>query len=428
MEEILNRLLERGITQFHVVKECEDILRENAFVCLDIAKSWRLECGGRYYVKPYPSMLIAFTVSDSAAAGGRLSIGLAHTDFPMLKLKTKPDMNREGYVTLNVEPYGGLLKSTWFDRPLGMAGKVVIETDNPFRPQVELYSSDRAMCIIPSLAPHLKKDSDEAHMDVQKELIPVAAIEGVDVTDGDIISLVAADMGIERSSILDYDIYLYNLDKPERIGKGGLLSSPRIDNVTSVAALLYSICGAYESEEAGINVISLFDNEEIGSRSKQGADSVLLSDIIERIMTGAGLNGDRRYEMLGNAFMMSLDVAHAAHPNYPEKGDPTNKVVMGHGVALKSSAGQRYVSDSEAAAVIMALSGRYGISVQRQVNRSGMPGGQTLGPIASSYLPVKAVDMGIPVLAMHSARELCCIDDYRQLVEVCRRVFGTSCC
>lgn len=424
MTDTLLRLLDRGVTQFHVVHECEEILVENGCKKLDMGSVWSLAAGGRYYVTPYPSMLVTFSVPESVRIE-RMNIGLAHTDFPMLKLKSRPDMSREGYMTLNVEPYGGLLKDTWFDRSLGIAGKVMLETGDAFAPKMVLYKSGRALCVVPSLAPHLRKNDAGTPMDVQKELIPVCGMNGSPKEKEDIISLVAQELGVPEDDILDYDLYLYNTDKPDFAGvRGDMISSPRIDNVSSVAALISAMSSTETgSGAANINIIALFDNEEIGSRSKQGADSVLLSDIVKRVLESAAPEEDR-YRLMQNAFMLSLDVAHACHPNYPEKSDPTNKIIMGEGVALKTSAGQRYVSDSEAAAVIVSLARRHGIRVQRQVNRSGMPGGQTLGPIASSYLPVRAVDMGMPILAMHSARELACVRDYEELLRLCLVLFG----
>lgn len=421
MIDTLCRLLDAGVTQFHVVKECEDILTANDYRKLDMGECWELTAGGRYYVKPYPSMLVAFVTGD-VPEYGRLNIGLAHTDFPMLKIKTNPDMNRCGYQTINVEPYGGLIRETWFDRPLGIAGKVMVQTGDPFKPETYLYDSERAMCIIPSLAPHLKKDSTGDKMNVQKELIPIYGLNGHEVKNGDILKYVAGDLGLLEDDMLDYDLYLYNMDGMEIVGaEKDMIASPRLDNVTSVAALVDTMCKAEKGNN--INVISLFDNEEIGSRSKQGADSVLLSNIVDRIFDGLNMEERDKRRIKRDAFMLSLDVAHATHPNYSEKSDPTNQIVMGHGVALKSSASQRYVSDSEASAVIMALARKHDLKVQRQVNRSGMAGGQTLGPIASSYIPVRAVDMGIPILAMHSAVELGSAEDYIQLENVCAAVF-----
>ena len=278
------------------------------------------------------------------------------------------------------------------------------------------------MCIVPSLAPHLRKETTGDKMNVQKELIPVYGLNGQNVKEKDILQYVAEDLGLLKDDILDYDLYLYNMDHMEIVGaEKDMIASPRLDNITSVSALVDTMC---KTEKGNcINVISLFDNEEIGSRSKQGADSVMLSGIVDRIMSGLDMEENDRMRIMRDAFMLSLDVAHATHPNYPEKSDPTNQIVMGCGVALKSSASQRYVSDSEASAVVMALARKNDIKVQRQVNRSGMAGGQTLGPIASSYLPVRAVDMGIPILAMHSAMELGSAEDYSQLKALCSAVF-----
>ena len=274
MIDTLCRLLDAGVTQFHVVRECEAVLQDHGYRELDIGECWDLTVGGRYYVKPYPSMLVAFAAGEMPEYG-RLNIGLAHTDFPMLKIKTQPDMNRSGYQTLNVEPYGGLIKETWFDRPLGIAGKVMAQTTDPFRPKTYLYDSERAMCIVPSLAPHLRKDAPGEKMNVQKELIPVYGLDGQKVKDKDILQYVADDLGLLKDDILDYDLYLYNMDGMEIVGADkDMIASPRLDNITSVSALVDTMCR--ETNGNNTNVIALFDNEEIGSRSKQGADSVLL--------------------------------------------------------------------------------------------------------------------------------------------------------
>lgn len=420
MKEVLYRLLDEGKTQFHVVAESERILLEYGGIQLDMAEKWNIEGGRVYYVKPYPSMLVAFSACTKEHIA-RLNIGLSHTDFPMLKIKTSPDMTREGYRMLNVESYGGLIQETWFDRPLSVAGKVVVSSDDPFAPEVHLCDFKKAMCVIPSLAPHLRDKSGSEKMNVQKELIPLMGLSGESESEDRLLSNVAKLLDVDEDNILDYDLYLYNMNERCVIGdKDELILSPRLDNITSVAALVSAM---KNTSDENINIIALFDNEEIGSRSKQGADSVLLSQIVERILGDMNIaEGDRR-RLLSQAFMMSLDVAHGTHPNYPEKSDPTNSIVLGKGVTLKSSASQRYVSDSEAAAVILALSRKYDVPVQRQVNRSGMPGGQTLGPIASSFIPVRAVDMGVPVLAMHSAAELGCLKDYEALCEMVRCVF-----
>lgn len=421
MEE--NRLMDylgEGVTQFHVTDMCEKTLLEKGFHKLAYGKAFGRLTPGRYFTVPFNSMLIAWTVGEKIE---NLRIGAAHTDFPMLKLKSNPDMVKAGYTTLNVEPYGGLIKETWFDRPLGIAGKVVVEGDDCFKPRSLLYDSKRPVAVIPNLAPHLKRGDKEGSIDVAKEMVPVTGVAGEEMGEAAILNMIADEMDIAVDSVLDYDLYLYNTDDAEMVGvSGSMISSPRIDNVSSVAALIDTMVAVDAKNSSNINVIALFDNEEIGSRSKQGADSVLFRECIDRIIEAAGV-GSNKAALTQSAFMVSLDVAHGTHPNYSDKSDPTNKVVLGAGPVLKSSASQRYVSDSEASAVITAISRKYGIKLQKTVNKSGMPGGQTLGPIMSSYIPVRAVDMGIPVLAMHSARELADERDYKELVELLGHIF-----
>ncbi len=402
--------LKNGKTQFHVVKECVDTLSANNFTMLNLADDWGKLSPGKYMVNPFPSMLVAWVIGETTSS---LRVAMAHTDFPGLKLKTNPDMKKSDYLMANVEPYGGLITSTWFDRPLGLAGKIVVKGENAFAPKTLLYDSEKPVCIIPNLAPHLKKDKN-ADIDVQKELIPLVSMaEGGSETDK-LLRYVAKEADVDYEDILDYDLYLYVCEEPHIIGmKDEFVSSPRIDNISSVWAITKALTECDITNQIAVGVF--FDNEEIGSRSKQGADSTLLRDIIERIVP------DKK--MIYEGFNISCDVAHGLHPNYPEKSDVTNQIILGNGVALKTSASQRYVTDSEAGAVITALCQEKGIKLQRQVNRSGMAGGQTLGPIVSSYLPMKSVDIGIPVLAMHSARELMHRDDCLELAKLLREYY-----
>ncbi len=403
-------MLSKGKTQFHVVTEAVEYLKNNDFSMLNIDEEWNLETGKKYMVSPYSSMLVAFVMGEDRSS---LRIGCAHTDFPMIKLKPNPEIISKGYMEANVEPYGGLIVSTWFDRPLGLAGKVVTKGADAFHPKVHLIDSEKPIFIIPNLAPHLKKDSKTGDIDIQKELIPIAGC-GCDNNSKFIMDYVAQKANVDITDILDYDLYLYICDQPLTVGiNDEFISSPRIDNISSVAALLKGITSAKVNISTG--VVALFDNEEIGSRSKQGADSLLLKEIIDKIAGGTNYHQ--------NSFNISLDVAHGTHPNYSEKSDITNLAILGSGVVLKTSASQRYVTDSEAGAVITALCMEYNIDLQKQVNRSGMPGGQTLGPIMSSYLPLKSVDMGIPILAMHSARELAHTKDYLSITNMITKYY-----
>lgn len=417
----LLRFLQNGKTQFHVAALAKEFLDAHNFTQVSDRENLTELAAGRYYLAPFSSIVIPFVKGGQST---QVRIACAHTDFPMLKVKSNPELKKQGYLQINVEPYGGLIKETWFDRPLGLAGKVICKSDSIFHPEIKLFDSEKPVAIIPNLAPHLKRGSKEGELDVQKELIPIVdmavSMDGSsNQSDGQtqqknpnshfLLSYVAEKLNVRPEDVLDFDLYLYICDAPTTIGiNDALVTSPRIDNISSVCAILEGLADSVPSDTLCIG--ALFDNEEIGSRSKQGADSMLLSDIVNR------LTADSHLSLIEDGFYLSVDVAHATHPNYSEKADITNTVLLGKGAVLKSSASQRYVCDSEAGACIIDLCNANHIALQRTVNRSGMPGGQTLGPIVSSYLPMRACDIGIPVLAMHSASELMHKDDYAALV------------
>lgn len=422
--EQLFEMLKNGKTQFHVVDHCKKILSKAGFENLDYNSNFEIKKGGKYFISPFSSMLVAFVIGENAES---LRISAAHTDFPMLKLKPNPEITKKGYIQVNVEPYGGLITQTWFDRPLGLAGKVVCRGESAFTPKVILYDSKRPLFIIPNLAPHLKRDSKVQDVDVQKELIPIGTClsslygesesTNKEAKKNYIRDLIAKDLDINGEDIVDYDLYLYIHANPEYVGiNNEFIAGARIDNISSVSAITEVLC--QDNIKNCVAVGAFFDNEEIGSRSKQGADSLVLKDIIDRISDKLGDVNGSKINMSKNSFNMSVDVAHATHPNYVEKGDITNDIILGNGVVLKTSASQKYVTDSEAGAVVTVLCQDNDIKMQRQVNRSGMAGGQTLGPIMSAYLSIKSVDIGVPMLAMHSACELVHKDDYTELVKL----------
>lgn len=412
--ETLLRFLQNGKTQFHVAALAKEYLDAHGFTHVSDRENLAELPAGKYYLAPFSSIVIPFVKGSQST---QVRITCAHTDFPMLKVKPNPELKKQGYLQINVEPYGGLIKETWFDRPLGLAGKVILKGDTSFHPEVRLFDSEKPVAIIPNLAPHLKRGGKEGELDVQKELIPIVdmvvpAADSKHQPDSHfLLSYVAEKLGIHPDDILDFDLYLYICDAPTTVGiHDAFVTSPRIDNISSVCAILEGLASAEPSDTLCVG--ALFDNEEIGSRSKQGADSMLLSDIVKC------LTADSQLSLTEDGFYLSVDVAHATHPNYSEKSDITNTVLLGKGAVLKSSASQRYVCDSEAGACIIDLCNANQIALQRTVNRSGMPGGQTLGPIVSSYLPMRACDIGIPVLAMHSASELMHKDDYTSLTSL----------
>lgn len=423
--EVLMNLLEEGKSPYQVVSYGRQFLQKAGFEELAYDSAWNLQCGNKYFVSPYASMLLAFTVGKSVKEkDGKIKIAMAHTDFPCFKLKPKSEFKTKNYLQVNVEPYGGMIKSTWFDRPLGLAGKVMLESDDVYHPRAVLFESHKPLFTIPSLAAHMTSKANAAKdYDMQKELQPITAMIAENCNKEDfLLRYLAKELDVKKQQILSFDLYVYNADAPQVIGMNGeFLSAPRIDNLASVAALLEGI--EVRGEDHVINMIALFDHEEIGSRSKQGADSHVLSFILRKM--GAGLDIDELefHDKLTRGFLLSVDGAHGLHPNYSDKSDTTNEVFLGSGPVIKTSASQRYISDSEGTAVLRQLCRQHQIPIQVQVNRSGMPGGQTLGPVVSSYLPMPGADLGIPMLAMHSARELMNIRDYEELVKMIRFYF-----
>lgn len=431
----LLELLEKGTSPYQAVEWGSGFLKQKGFLELDFKKPFALKEGGRYFVKPYPSALFAFTVgrefiSASGEGDSRIKAAMAHTDFPCFKIKSNPEYTTRSYLQVNVEPYGGMLKSTWFDRPLGAAGKVVLASEDVYAPETVYSDGGEPLFVIPSLAPHMDREANQKReYDMQQELQPIAGMVKEQCEKNEfLIRYLAEKLQVPMEDILAFDLFLYNTDKPEMIGLNQeFLSAPRIDNLASVAALLEAIDAAVPKKE--LVMAACFDNEEIGSRSKQGADSMLLPLLFDKIEEGlrsenAQTAGKWKIrEALLRGFLLSVDGAHALHPNYAAKSDPTNEVFLGKGPVIKTSASQRYLSDSESTAILKQLCRKNGISCQIQVNRSGMPGGQTLGPIAASYLPMQGADVGLPMLAMHSARELAAGSDYQELVKLIKGLF-----
>ena len=417
-ESFLIDVLKKGVSPFHCVEAAMETLEESGFEELEYARPWNLKKGKAYMMNHHGTTLYAFTVGENFRADAMLRMAAAHTDYPYLRIKPNADFVTDRYAQVNVEVYGGPILNTWFDRPLGIAGRVIVRSKDVFAPKTMLYRSGRPVLIIPNLAIHMNREVNKGvAINNQVDLMPVADMLPEEQQSTDyFLSFLAEELAVKKEDILDFELNTYCVEEPAYVGiKETLLSSPRLDNQTSVAALLAAIVEGTRTD--GINLIALFDNEEIGSRSKQGADSTLLSDIVKRLAAGSQLS------LIEDGFYLSVDVAHATHPNYNEKSDITNTVLLGKGAVLKSSASQRYVCDSEAGACIIDLCNTNGIALQRTVNRSGMPGGQTLGPIVSSYLPMRACDIGIPVLAMHSASELMHKDDYTALADLITAFF-----
>lgn len=420
--EKLTGLIKRGTSPYHVTEEVERQLLDAGYERLSMDCPWRLEQGGKYYVVQQESTLIAFSVGEDMEEPEGFRIAAAHTDFPGFRIKQNAELVRNGYAQLNVEVYGGPILNTWMDRPLSAAGRVSLKSDDIFHPRTRLVDLKRPFFVIPNLAIHLNREVNKGvELNRQKELLPIAGMGGESLSKEFLRELLAEKLQEKPEDILDFELGLYNTDLPVRTGlREEFLSAPRIDNLSSIQAI---VTGLIEGGRDGINVAAFFDHEEIGSRTKQGAGSMLLSMVLEKISLGLSKDRSSYLQSLLNSMFLSADVGHGFHPNYPEKMDLSNHSPLNHGFCIKEACSQSYATDSRAVAVIQQICMREEIPYTKFFNRSDGTAGSTLGSIASAMVPVPTADVGIPLLAMHSARELMGVEDERALTDMVRAYY-----
>lgn len=433
MGDLLNELLINGTSPYHVGEFLYQTLTsgENGnFSPLDMRDEWKLE-EGRGYLVNLGSTIIAFRIPKDRArmlpdsSNGRdascLRITASHVDYPGFRIKSDPDMADGGYVTLDTEVYGGPIDSSWLDRPLGVAGMVTVSTDDPFQVEEILYDSKRGLLTIPNLAIHMDRETNKGKtFNRQTQLIPLfSASEDEESFE----EFLASDLGVEQDRILSWDLCVYNEDRPQRIGRDyEMLSAPRIDNLSSVAACLSSMLRPEEA--VSLEISAFFNHEEIGSTTREGADSNLLSHVIQKIYDSFGFTEAQRLRAVYDGYLLSVDVAHAFHPNYKDKADPKNRPVINRGFAVKEAFSQSYATDPVSIGILKSICQKEGIPCQSYFNRSDIPGGHTLGVYVASHLPMHAADIGLPILAMHSARELCGMDDYISMERFLRAFYN----
>ena len=400
--------IESSASPYHTVEESYRRLEDQGFTPLSMDEEWNLT-EGDYVIDVYGTTLVAFHIGKDPR--GTLRIASAHTDFPGFRVKPNPMITEKGYGKLNVESYGGLIQYTWFDRPLSLAGVVVTKGEGL---DVETHYVDVAkpVATIPSLAIHMNRTVNEkAVFNKQKEMLPLLLMRGVGTEyeeDKTLLNgLLAEEIGCEPKDILSYELTVYNTDSVETVGfDAEFISAPRLDNLTSCYACLQGILSAKEQQATGIRMAFLFDHEEVGSRTKQGGASLLLPNVVRRVYRALGLSEEACDADIAKGFMISSDVAHGYHPNYGEKNDITNYPTLNGGVVLKIASSQSYAGDAVAQAIVTDLCETHGIKHQIYVNRSDIPGGSTVGSISSAQLVMRTMDIGLPLLAMHSAREL----------------------
>jgi len=418
--------IDESPSTYHVVKNCSDILDENGFERIMPREKWEIKKGGKYFLKKSSSTIIAFTVGEDFDVKNGFKIFGAHTDSPCFRIKPSPEIVTENVVGLNTEVYGGPILSTWFDRPLSIAGRVIVKGENSFFPRTVKIKIDEPLLTIPNLAIHQNREvNNGVKIDKQNDVLPVISLINKNFErEGYLERVILEKTGIKKEDIIDFDLYLYATEKGCLLGANEeFMSSPKIDNLASVYTGLIGLLEAEENQDR-INIFVAFDNEEIGSATKQGADSNYLLNTLERISLALGLSRGDFLQMLESSYILSADAAHAAHPAHLGKTDPTNRGKINEGISIKISAKQKYTSDGYSIAVIKQLIEGTEIQIQPFVNESNELGGSTIGPISSTHLDIDGVDLGVPLLAMHSVRELCGIFDVFYLKELAKEFFS----
>ena len=418
--------IDESPSTYHVVKNCSDILDENGFERIMPREKWEIKKGGKYFFKKSSSTIIAFTVGENFDVKKGFKIFGAHTDSPCFRIKPNPEIVTENIVRLNTEVYGGPILSTWFDRPLSIAGRVIVKGEDPFFPKTVNIKIDEPLLTIPNLAIHQNREvNNGVKIDKQNDILPVISLINKNFEKkGYLERVILEKTGIKKEDIIDFDLYLYATEKGCLLGANEeFMSSPKLDNLASVYTGIIGLVEAEENQDR-INIFVAFDNEEIGSATKQGADSNYLLNTLERISLALGFNRSDFLQMLESSYILSADAAHAAHPAHLGKTDPTNRGKINEGISIKISAKQKYTSDGYSIAVIRQLIEGTEIRIQPFVNESNELGGSTIGPISSTHLDIDGVDLGVPMFAMHSVRELCGIFDVYYLKELAKEFFS----
>lgn len=402
---------------YQVAANMEKRLAEAGYTKLDEKEKWNLSFGGKYYVNRNDSSVIAFELPKGEWKGFHMIA--SHSDSPCFKLKGNPEIAvEEQYVKLNVEKYGGMILSTWLDRPLSVAGRIVIQTDG--RIESRPVDVGRDLLVIPNVAIHMNRDMNKGiEYNPQTDMLPLYGGAG---SRDSFMELIAAEGGTRKEDILDFDLFLYNREKGTRFGADGeFICSPRLDDLecvyASMSALITGITKSY------VNLIAVFDNEEIGSLTRQGAASTFLKDTLKRLCESFQLTEGDYLRLLADSFMISADNAHAMHPNHMEKTDPVNRPCLNGGIVIKYHGGQKYTTDAVSAAIMKAVCKRADVPFQSYYNRSDMAGGSTLGNISTGQVAVRTADIGLAQLAMHSALETAGSADLEYMVRAMKTFF-----
>lgn len=400
------KFIDESPTCFHVVDNLKKQLVKNGFTELKESELWKLspasgsKKGGKYFVTRNDSSIISFKIPKKDFKGFYMIA--SHSDSPSFKIKENPEMESGGaYVKLNVEKYGGMLCAEWFDRPLSVAGRLIVRDKNG-AVKTKLVNVDRDLLMLPALAIHMNREANDGFKyNAQSDMLPIFG--DADAKDK-FFEIIAKAAGVKKDDILGHDLFLYNRVKPTVWGADGeFIASSRLDDQECVYTTFEGFLNSKDSDNVAVHCV--FDNEEVGSGTKQGAASTFLKDTLTRINECLGRTNEQYFTAVANSFMISADNAHAIHPNYLDKADPVNRPVMNKGIVIKYNANQKYTTDAVSAATFKLVCEKAQVPFQSFTNRSDMPGGSTLGNISTSQVAVNTVDIGLAQLAMHSPYE-----------------------
>ncbi|PWE00643.1 M18 family aminopeptidase [Marinilabilia rubra] len=414
-----------GASPFHVVQNTAKILKQAGFKELDLTEKWELQKGQKYYTTRNESSIFAFITGTESPKNNGVKMICAHSDSPSFKIKPDPEISPEDYfVKFNTEVYGGPILMSWLDRPLSMAGRISLDTGDPLRPESRLVNFNRPMLVIPNLAIHLNREVNEGvALNKQTDMLPLSGILGEgSQSKGYFKELLAMEAGVESEKIVDFDITLNEQTRGCILGAHQeFISSPKLDDLAMVHAGLEALINSEPSEST--KMLCIFDNEEVGSQTKQGAGSPVFKNLFYRILRQLGTDDEGIQQTIYKSFMISADMAHSVHPNQPDKHDPVLHPLINKGPVIKIHANQKYTTDGESGAIFELLCKSAGVPCQKFVNRSDMAGGSTLGNVSTTQLDVRSVDIGNPMLAMHSVRELGGVKDHEYVIRVFNKFF-----
>ncbi len=424
--ESLLKFMDSSVCNFLAVDTIKKVLVANGFVEKRLEDAFTCQAGEKFFVTKNDSAIFAVTVGSKPVSETGFKIISAHSDSPCFRIKPNPEMvSGDGLVRLNTEVYGGPILYTWFDRPLSLAGRVILKGKSALHPVTRLLKIDNPILVIPHLAIHFNRSVNEGNpLSKQKDMLPILTrISSSLEANNLLINYVAKSLDVSVADILDFDLFVYDTEKACVVGLNDeFVLSGRLDDLSMAHAAITAITEATDSEATCVSAI--FDNEETGSGTKQGAHSPVLTNILRRVATCQGVDFDGFCRAVSKSFLISADNAHAYHPNYGEKYDPTNHPAIGGGPVIKINANCKYMTDAHSAAIFKSLCIEAGSPYQYFVNHSDVAGGSTLGNIFTGQLDIEGVDVGSPLLAMHSVRETASTDDHVNMIKVFKHFFS----